>query len=133
MQKAHEAGVEYRVVKNTLLRLASKGTGSECLVEHLQGPTAIAISQKDPVAPAKILSEFAKDSKVFELKIGALGGKLISLEEIKALAALPSREVMLGKMLGSLSAPATNLVGVMAAVPRSMVQVLAAIRDQKAA
>ncbi|MFA5516869.1 MAG: 50S ribosomal protein L10 [Desulfuromonadales bacterium] len=126
-------GVEYRVVKNTLLRLAAKGTEVECLSGYLQGPTAIAISSEDPVAPAKIFAEFAKANAKFELKGGALGGKVISAGEIQALAELPSREVLLGRMLGSISAPATNFVGVLAAVPRSLVQVLAAIEEKKAA
>lgn len=128
-----KAGVEYQVVKNTLLRLAAKGTGAECLDPHLAGPTAIAIVETDPVAPAKVLAEFAKANNKFELKAGALDGKLLSIEDIKALAELPPREVLLAKMLGSLNAPATNFVGVLAAIPRSLVQVLAAIQDQKAA
>lgn len=128
-----QAGVDYRVAKNTLLRLAAKGTGSECLEGFLAGPTAIAIAGDDPVAPAKILSEFAKANNKFELKGGALDGKVLSVEDIKALADLPSREVLLGKLLGSMSAPASNFVGVLAAVPRSLVQVLAAIQEKKAA
>lgn len=127
------AGVEYRVAKNTLLKLAAKGTGMECLEGHLSGPTAIAFAGSDPVAPAKILIEFAKANAKFELKAGALDGKLLKVEDIKALAELPSREVLLAKMLGSLNAPASNFVGVLAAIPRSLVQVLAAIQDQKAA
>jgi len=127
------AGVEYRVVKNTLLRLAAKGTGSECLSDHLAGPTAIAIAGTDPVAPAKILSEFAKANKNFELKVGALNGDLLNLAQIEALAELPSREVLLAKVLGSLNAPASNFVGVLAAIPRSLVTVLAAIQEKKAA
>ena len=129
--KLREAGVEYRVVKNTLLRLASKDTSVECLDEFLSGPTAIAVAQEDPVAPAKALVEFAKANEVFELKAGVLDGKLLEINDIKALAELPSREELLAKMLGSMSAPATNFVGVLAAVPRSFVQVLAAIKDQK--
>ena len=131
--KLRDAGVEYRVVKNTLLRLAAKGTDFECLSEYLQGPTAIAIAQEDPVAPAKVLSDYAKDSKFFELKTAVLEGKILNEAEIKALAELPSREVLLAKMLGSINAPVSNFVGVLAAVPRSLVQVLGAIRDQKAA
>lgn len=127
------AGVEYRVVKNTLLRLASKGTSTECLDPFLAGPTAIAIAGQDPVAPAKILNEFAKANAKFELKGGALEGKALSVEDIKALAELPSREQLLARMLGSISAPATNFVGVLAAIPRSLVQVLAAIQDKKEA
>jgi large subunit ribosomal protein L10 len=128
-----KAGVEYQVVKNTLLRLAAKNTGVECLDPHLAGPTAIAIAGTDPVAPAKILSDFAKANAKFELKAGALDGKLLSIDDIKALAELPSRDVLLAKLLGSLNAPASNFVGVLAAIPRSLVQVLAAIQEKKAA
>lgn len=131
--KLREAGVEYRVVKNTLLSLACKGTDYECLQEYLTGPTALALATDDPVQPAKVLYEFAKDSKTFELKSGALDGNVLSIEDIESLSKLPSREVLLGKMLGSMSAPATNFVGVLAAVPRSLVQVLGAIQDQKSA
>lgn len=129
--KLHEVGVEYRVVKNTLLRLAAKDTDMECLDEQLTGPTAIAFANDDPVAPAKALVDFAKDHKVFELKAGVLDGKLLSVADIKALSDLPSREELLAKMLGSMSAPASNFVGVLAAIPRSLVQVLSAIKDQK--
>lgn len=131
--KLRDAGVEYRVVKNTLLKLAAKDTPFECLSEFLQGPTAIAIAQDDPVAPAKVLSDYAKDSKVFELKSAVLEGKVLSEADIKALADLPSREVLLAKMLGSINAPVSNFVGVLAAVPRSLVQVLSAVKDQKEA
>jgi large subunit ribosomal protein L10 len=131
--KLRATGVEYRVVKNTLLKLAIKETGTACIEPLLSGPTAIAITDADPVAPAKVLSEYAKTNAKFELKGGSLEGTVLSIADIKALADLPSREVLLAKMLGSMSAPATNFVGVLAAVPRSLVQVLAAIQDQKAA
>jgi len=130
-RKLQEVGVEYRVVKNTLLRLAAKGTDSACFDEYLIGPTSITLANDDPVAPAKALVEFAKKNDAFELKAGMLDGKLLAVEDIKALADLPSREELLAKMLGSMSAPATNFVGVLAAVPRTFVQVLAAIKDQK--
>lgn len=129
----HKVKVEYRVVKNTFLKLAIKGTDNECLSEYLSGPTSLTIAQEDPVAPAKALSDFAKANKDFELKCGVLDGKLLSVEDIKALADLPSREVLLAKVLGSISAPATNFVGVLAAMPRSLVQVLGAIKEQKEA
>ncbi|RME39324.1 MAG: 50S ribosomal protein L10 [Deltaproteobacteria bacterium] len=131
--KLREAGVEYQVVKNTLLKLAIRDTDSACLEEFLQGPTAIAMAEGDPVAPAKVLSEFAKANDKFELKGGMLDGKKLDIAGIKALSDLPSREVLLAKMLGSMNAPVTNFVGVLAAVPRSLVQVLAAIQDKKAA
>lgn len=126
-------GVDYRVAKNTLLRIAAKGTSAEGLEVHLQGPTAVAFAREDVAGPAKVLAELDKVSKFFEIKGGIMDGKLLSVDDIKALAELPSREVLLAKLLGSMSAPATNFVGVLAAVPRSLVQVLAAIQDQKAA
>ena len=129
--KLREAGVDYRVVKNTLLKLASKGTDAECLTGELTGPTAIALALDDPAATAKVLTEFAKSNEKFELKSGALDGKLLSIAEIKALADLPSREEMLATMLSSMNAPLTNFVGTLAAIPRSLVTVMAAIRDQK--
>lgn len=129
----HKVNVEYRVVKNTFLKLAIKGTDNECLSEYLNGPTSMTIALEDPVAPAKALSDFAKANKAFELKCGVLDGQLLSVTDIVALADLPSREVLLAKVLGSISAPATNFVGVLAAMPRSLVQVLGAIKEQKEA
>jgi len=127
------AGTEYRVVKNTLLKLAMKETDAAQLTELLSGPTAIAIAQGDVVAPAKALSEYAKSNDKFELKGAVLEGQLIDLAGIKALADLPSREVLLSQVLSSINAPATNFVCVLSAVPRSLVQVLSAIKDQKEA
>lgn len=127
------ASVEYKVFKNTLLNLAAKGTESECLEPHLAGPTAVAITYDDPVAAAKVLSKFAKDPQgKFVLKAGVLSGKLLDVKQIQALADLPSREVLIAKMLGSMQAPATNFVGVLAALPGSLVRALDAIRAQKA-
>lgn len=127
------ASVEYRVFKNTLLDRASQGTDMECLSPYLTGPTAIAISYDDPVSAAKVLSKFAKDPQgKFVLKVGVLSGKLLDVKQIQALAELPSREVLLAKMLGSMQAPATNFVGVLAALPGSLVRALDAIRAQKA-
>ena len=128
-----QAGVEYRVVKNNLIKLAAKGTPAEALQDFCAGPTAIALSGADPVAPAKILSKFAKDVQAFELKAGVLGGKLMSVADIGALADLPSREELLAKALSSMNAPVSNFVGTLAAVPRSLVQVLNAIGQSKAA
>ena len=128
-----QAGVEYRVVKNSLLNLAAQGTSSEDLQSYCKGPTAIALSGTDPVAPAKILSKFAKEIDAFELKAGVLSGKLMSVAEINALAELPSREQLLAMALSSMNAPITNFVGTMAAIPRSLVQVLNAIGENKAA
>ncbi|MFO7812617.1 MAG: 50S ribosomal protein L10 [Pelovirga sp.] len=128
-----QAGVEYRVVKNNLIKLAAKGTSAEPLQSFCAGPTAIALAGADPVAPAKILSKFAKDVQAFELKAGVLGGKLLTVADINALADLPSREELLAKALASMNAPASNFVGTLAAIPRSLVQVLNAIGQNKAA
>ena len=129
--KLREAGVDYRVIKNTLLKLAAQGTTAECLTGELSGPTAIAMAIDDPVATAKALTEFAKSNDKFILKAGALDGKVLSEADIKALADLPSREQLLASMLSSMNAPLTNFVGTLAAIPRSLVTVMAAIRDQK--
>jgi len=128
-----QVGVEYRVVKNNLIKLATKGTAAEPLQAFCAGPTAVALAGADPVAPAKILSKFAKDVQAFELKAGVLGGKLLSVADINALADLPSREELLAKALASMNAPASNFVGTLAAIPRSLVQVLNAIGQSKAA
>lgn len=128
-----QAGVEYRVIKNNLIKLAAKGTPAEPLQDFCAGPTAIALSGADPVAPAKILSKFSKDVQAFELKAGVLGGKLMSVADINALADLPNREELLARALSSMNAPMSNFVGTLAAVPRSLVQVLNAIGQNKAA
>jgi len=127
------AGVDYRVVKNSLLRLASKGTPAADLEKFCTGPTAIAMAGDDVVAPAKILVKYADEIEAFELKAGVLDGKLLSVAEITALSKLPSREELLAKALSSMNAPASNFVGTMAAIPRSLVQVLGAIAQSKAA
>ena len=127
-----KASVEYRVVKNTLLDLASRETDKESLSPHYIGPTAIAFSYDDPVAAAKVLSRFAKEQQAtFKLKAGILSGKVISVADIQALADLPSREVLIAKLLGTMQAPMANFVGVLAAVPAIFVRVLGAIKAQK--
>jgi large subunit ribosomal protein L10 len=129
--KLREAGVQMEVVKNTLMRLASKGTGSEVLTDLYKGPNAIVVSQDDPVAPAKILVDFAKDNDKLEIKGAALGGKLLGEEEIKQLAKMPSKEDLLAQLVYTLNAVPTNLVNVLSGVPRSFVNVLNAVKDQK--
>ena len=105
-----EAGVEYKVVKNTLTRFAANEVGYQELDSALHGPTALAISSTDPVAPAKVLSDFAKDVEALEIKAGFLDGKVISLDEVKTLANTPSREVLIAKIMGSLNSPISKLV-----------------------
>ena len=131
--KLREAGVEYRVVKNTLLRRAAEGNDAAGIVESFVGPSAIAISVDDPVAPAKVLSEFAKANDKLEIKIGVMDGRVLDAQAIKALSSLPSREVLLSQVLSAMVAVPTGLVTVLNEVPATFVRVLAAIRDQKEA
>ena len=131
-----EAGVSYHVVKNTMLRLAAKEAGIEGLDEHLEGTTAFAFSAEDAVAPAKVVVGFIKKNKreetdVLTVKVGMVDGKVIGLDEVKALASLPSREELIAKLLGSMNAPISNTVNVLQGVIRNAVYVLDAIRAQK--
>ena len=103
------AGVKYFVVKNTLLRLAANQVGLEELDSTLHGPTALALSE-DPVAPAKILFDFAKDNDKVEIKTGFMDGKVLSMDELTALAKTPSKDTLIAKIMGSLNAPVSNLV-----------------------
>lgn len=109
-KKLREAGVEYKIVKNTLLRFASKEVGLEELDGVLHGPTAIAYHTDDMIAPAKIISDYAKENEAIEIKSGFMEGKVISLDEIKTLAATPSKEVLIAKIMGSLNSPVSSLV-----------------------
>ncbi len=128
-----EASVEYQVVKNTLMNRAIEGTSLEILKDYLKGPCAVALSYDDPVQPAKVLSEFAKGNKNFEIITGVLDGKAVDLDGIKALAELPSREVLLGQVAGTFNAVPTGFVRVLAAVPRGLLNALNAIKEQKEA
>jgi large subunit ribosomal protein L10 len=129
--KLYEADIEYKIVKNTLLRRAVKGTEFEVLTDHFKGPSAIALSFDDPVPPAKILTEFSKDNDKFDVKVGALGGKLLSTDDLKALSDLPSKEVLLAKLLSVMNAVPTSLVQALADAPRRLLNVLNAVKDQK--
>ena len=132
-RKLREANIEYQVVKNTLLVRAAQDTEVALIKDHFKGPSAVAISYDDPVAPAKVLTQFAKDNKELEIKVGVLNGKVLDAQAIKALATLPSREVLLAQFLSALNAVPTSFVRVLAEVPRSMLNVLTAIKDQKEA
>lgn len=131
--KLREANVEYQVIKNTMLRLASEGTGVEAIKESFVGPSAIAMSFDDPVAPAKVLSDFAKENDKLEIKIGVMDGKALDVSAIKALSDLPSRDQLLATVLSAMNAVPTSLVTALSDVPRRMVNVLQAIKDQKEA
>lgn len=108
-KQLREAGIEYKVLKNTLVRRATVEAELTELDEHLVGPTAIAFSYDDLIAPAKIINDFAKKHEALEIKVGILEGKVVSLAEIKDLATLPSREGLLSMLLSVLQAPMRNM------------------------
>lgn len=132
-RKLREMGVEYRVVKNTLLRRAAAEIGLEGLEPYLEGPTAIAFGFDDVVAPAKALNDFAKTHEALELKAGLLEGRVISVEEVKRLATLPPREELLAKVLAGLQAPLAGMVNVLAAPLRGLVTATDQLRQQREA
>ena len=132
-RKLREADIEFQVAKNTLLVRAAKDTDVALIQDYFKGPSAVALSYSDPVAPAKILMQFAKDNQKLEIKGGLLKNKVLDPDAIKALALLPSREVLLGQFLSVLNEVPTSLVRTIAAIPRSLLNVLTAIRDQKEA
>ena len=108
-----EAGVTYKVYKNTMIRFAAKGTEFEALEPHLEGPTALAVSKEDATAPARIICDFAKKAEALEVKAGVVEGSVYDAAGIQELSKIPSREVLLSKLLGSLQSPITNLARVL--------------------
>ena len=114
-----EAGVEYRVYKNTLVTLAAKELGLEGIIEYLEGPVSIAFGYEDVTAPARILNDFAKDHKVLELKAGIIDGEIYDSDKIKQLATIPSKEVLIAKLLGSIKSPISSFARVLSAIADS--------------
>lgn len=118
-KQLREAGVTYKVYKNTMMNFAFKGTEFEALAPYLEGPSAIAISKEDATAPARILSNFAKTAPALELKAGVVEGNLYDTAGIQALAKVPSREELLSKLLGSMQSPISNLARVLNQIAES--------------
>ena len=112
-KQLREAGVVYKVYKNTLMNFAFKGTDCESMCEMLEGPSAIAISKDDATAPARILSKFSKTAPALELKAGVVEGTFYDSDGIKVIASIPSREELLSKFLGSIQSPITNFARVL--------------------
>ncbi len=112
-KQLREAGVSYKVYKNTLVSRAVEGTEFESLRDVLEGPSAFAVSTTDATAPARILAKFAKTAKALEIKAGVVEGTYYDAEGMKAIAEVPSREELLSKLLGSLQSPITNLARVL--------------------
>ena len=123
--------VEYKVLKNTLIGRAAKEQGIEGLDPVLEGPTAVAFGYDDPVAPARIVCDFIKKTNKVEIKCGIVSGKVVDAAAVNDLAKLPSKEVLVAKMLGSLNSPAAGLVGVLSGPARALAVALNAIREQK--
>ncbi len=112
-KKLREAGITYKVYKNTFMNFAFKGTQFEGLSEYLEGPSAIAIAKEDATAPARVLSEFAKTADKLEIKGGVVEGTVYDAKGMAAIASIPSREVLISKLLGSLKSPISNFARVM--------------------
>lgn len=126
---------EVKVLKNNIARVVAKdgalGDEAKGLMDSVVGPTLVAFAYKDVAATAKVFHKFSVDNEALKLKPSLMGKKAIAPKDIEELAKLPAREVLLAKMLGTLNAPVTNFVGVLAAVPRSLLNVLVAIEGKK--
>jgi large subunit ribosomal protein L10 len=129
-QRLREEKISYHVVKNTLMKLASRGTDLERLDNYFEGPTATAISYGDPVLLAKILLEFIKTQPSLEIKIGLVQGKVASPEEVKALATMPSRETLLAQLLATIQTSASELLGAILSSFQEFLSVLEGRADQ---
>jgi large subunit ribosomal protein L10 len=130
-RKLKEQDVEYKVVKNTLTSIAIKDFDYN-LDEFLEGPTAVAFSYEDPVAPAKVLVDFAKTHKQLEIKAGVVEGKVTDKDVIGELAKMPPKEQLLANAVGAIQSPLYGIVGVLQGTLRNMVYTLQAIQDKKA-
>jgi large subunit ribosomal protein L10 len=111
-----EAGVEYKVYKNTLVTIAAKELGMDGIVSYLEGPLSVAFGYEDPTVPAKVLNDFAKTHKKMELVAGIVQGEVYDEAKVKQLATIPSREVLIAKLLGSFKAPLSNLAYLLNAI-----------------
>ena len=131
-KRLREEKVAYHVVKNTLMRLASKGTDLEKLGDYFEGPTAIAISHGDPILLSKVLLEFIKTQPALEIKVGLIEGRVAPPDEVKALATMPSREVLLAQILGELQTPAGQVMGSILSLLQQTLGILQARTDQLA-
>ncbi len=128
---ARDAGVQVRVIRNTLAKRAFEGTDFECMNEALLGPNIMAFSLEDPGAGARVFKDFAKENEAFEIKALSVGGKLLPAEQIDALAKLPTRDEALAMLMAVMQAPVTKLVRTFNDVPGKVTRVVAAVRDQK--
>lgn len=129
-----EAGVSYEVVKNTLARRAAEGTPFEAAAEHFKGVTAVALSKGDPVGLSKAISKFTKaNPDVFTFKAGVVEGKVVALNDVEAIATLPSKEELIAKIMFLINCQAQRLATVISAVPRNLAVVVKQVSEQKTA
>lgn len=112
-KQLREAGITYKVYKNTMIKRAAEGTAFAALDPHLEGPTALAVSKTDATAPARILAEFAKKADKLEIKAGIVEDTYYDAKGMQAIATIPSREILLGRLLGSMQSPITNFARVL--------------------
>lgn len=129
--KYREAGVDYKVYKNTMMRFAFKDSGFEDFNEYLKGPSAVAFGFDDPVQAAKITAEFAKENEQLEIKAGIVDGKIIDVDGVKYLASLPPKEVLIAQVLGGINAPIQGFANVLQGTIRSLATVLNAIAEKQ--
>ncbi len=130
-KQAREAGVQVRVIRNTLAKRAFEGTDFECMTEALVGPNILAFSLEDPGAGARVFKDFAKEIEQFEIKALSVGGKLLSADQIDILAKLPTRDQAIALLMAVMQAPITKLTRTLNDVPGKVTRVVAAVRDQK--
>jgi large subunit ribosomal protein L10 len=128
--KLRPLNCEYTIIKNSLGKIALKNAGMEDFAKHFEGPIAVALEKGDPITTAKVLVDFAKEHKKLKIKVALFEKKIILDKDIKALAALPSKEVLLSQLLRTMNAPITNLVGVLSANVKKLVYVLDAIKNK---
>lgn len=131
-RKLQKSDADYTVTKNTLCKLASKGTQFEVIEELMSGPSAIAFGFGDEVSAAKVVANFIKENKKGEIKGAVLDGKVLTAEEAKKLALLPSKEELYAKILGSINSPATGIIYGINGVMSALVRAVDAVRAQKA-
>lgn len=129
-RRLQQNGAEYHVVKNTLFRIAA-GDRAAALDEHLHGPVAVAFALEDPAAPAKTILDFIREKRKAEVKVGLLDGKIYDPEGIRLISLLPSRQVLLGEVVGAIQSPLYGIVGTFQSIISQFVFTLQAIEDQK--
>jgi large subunit ribosomal protein L10 len=127
-----EKGGEFRVVKNTLIRIASQETPVQPVNEYIEGPTALVIAYKDPIEIAKVLNKFVKDHPSLKIRGFVIQGKGFEASAIEEIVKLPPKEVLLAQVLGTLQAPIANFIGVLSAIIRNFLYVLKAVEEKKA-